>query len=125
MSQQARVVHAANEEIPAEVVDLAAALAQSPPPVCGAFATELDHVSRTMAKIEVLGEFDDSAPRAQLRELQKQTQLQRGQIIVQLMAQHHCPPANLAPNEDFYLAQWSACAKAMRSGAKDPPECKF
>ena len=107
------------------VFALAAALAVSPSPVCGNLAVEYEAVSKAMSRITAEGLSDDSAPRLTLRELRKQTEMQKAGVIVQLMQAHHCEAPASAPSQYRYVEKITECAKAGKLDKDDSPECKF
>ena len=84
-------------------VMFAAAAVAGPTPVCSKLSTDYDMAYRRLGYLNVQEQVDESVPRSQLYELQKQTALQRAAITLSLMGLHHCELPTAAPDEEKYF----------------------
>lgn len=71
----------------------------SAPAVCASLMADWERYERSMGKRYVEGIGDDSAPRAQLREMRTANDLKRAEITLSLMRDNRCPLPKQAPHD--------------------------
>ena len=89
------------------------------PAICASLASDYEGASKKLAMLKVEGIFDDSAPRATMRETQSTNIIDQARITMDLMKNNGCKGPTAAPSADRYLTAALDCMKERTSRLAD------
>lgn len=91
--------------------------------VCESLSTELDYGNKQIAMSKSEGFGDNSAPRATMRKMDINNQLQINSMTLMLMIQQKCTMPKSADTSVYYFTEAMKCGTARIRGSADAPEC--
>jgi hypothetical protein len=90
---------------------------------CRALQAAVEDSEKEMSAQVIDGLFDDSTPRATMREGKIGNQLELVSLNLSLITQAHCPPRREPIVTNMYISPALACHTQITKGVTDAPEC--
>jgi hypothetical protein len=95
------------------------------PAICASLASDYEGASKKLAMLKVEGIFDNSAPRATMRETQSTNIMEQARFTMDLMKNNGCKGPTAAPSADRYMSAALDCMKERATRTADAAWAKL